>query len=112
MPPTQNRRNKTKPVPPSAAEIEQEIAKLVAMKPTVRATSMFGDNHHDAIDAQVEVLTRRMAEPAIYARFGDPLDDDPDQPQNVVDSAIEAGLWLVGEGDGNPPSAEWQPLVR
>ena len=97
---------------PTVTEIAAEIAKLTAMKPTVRATSMFGDNHHDAIDAQVEVLTKQMSETAIYDRFGDPLDDDPDQPQNVVEAAIEARLWLVGEGDGAPPSAEWQQLVR
>ena len=41
-------------------EIAAEIAKLKKMKPDVRKTSMFGDNHHDAIDAQVDVLERKL----------------------------------------------------
>lgn len=98
---------------PTPEQVAQEIEKLVAMKPTVRRTSMFGDNHHAAIDAQVEVLRGRLTEEAIYLRYGDPLDDDPDQPQNVVESALEARQWLDGESEGGlPPSAEWRALVR
>lgn len=30
------------------------------MRPRVRRTGLFGDIHHDAMDAQCEVLSRRM----------------------------------------------------
>ena len=39
-------------------QIDKEIAALKKMKPNVRRSSAFGDNHHAAIDAQIDVLER------------------------------------------------------
>jgi hypothetical protein len=92
---------------PSPHEVEIEIQTLKTMKPTVRKESLFGDNHHNAIDAQVLVLQRNMSEDAVDSKFVD--SDD-----NVRSAALEAAQWLAGETDAldiGKPSNEWQSLV-
>jgi hypothetical protein len=94
---------KRKPI----VEIKEEIKGLVALKPTVRRTSMFGDNHHDAIDAQVEVLIHNLSEDDIYRRS-----DDGDWKDNVKDAALEARAWLDGEPMDSPNLVDsWKELV-
>lgn len=82
-------------------EISAEIANLVQMKPKVRRTSIFGDNHHKAIDAQILVLTQRMDESETY---------NMEWPNNVEDAAREAAQWLEGEID-EAPSEDWKGLL-
>jgi hypothetical protein len=89
---------------PSAARIETEIGVLKIMKPTVVKESMFGDNHHDAIDAQIKVLKDGLTENDIYERYDDLLKD------NVKDAMLEAAQWV--EGECGEPSKEWKCLVR
>lgn len=92
----------------SQDEIDTEAKKLEEMKPTVRRCSSFGDNHHDAIDAQVRVLRERMSEDDIYSEFGDEGMDD--FAQNVLDEALEARWWMCGDND-TAPSEAWKDLV-
>jgi hypothetical protein len=93
---------------PTQEEIQAEIDKLKEMKPTVRRTSAFGDNHHDAIDAQIEVLEERMPEGQVYDRYS-----APGMPENVLDGALDAARWLAGElTDYKTLSEGWQELVR
>jgi hypothetical protein len=87
------------------AEINAEIKKLRDMKPNVRMTSAFGDNHHNAIDAQIRVLDELMDEEDIETIF----DDDA---QNVRDEAYNALQWMLGEDEYDAPSQGWQELVR
>ena len=69
---------------PSAKQIEAEIETLRTMKPTVLMESRFGDNHHDAIDAQIDVLMNGMTEDNVYdACENDGLKD------NVKDAMLE-----------------------
>ncbi len=89
---------------PTVDEIKTESALLAEMKPTVRKTSMFGDNHHDAIDGQVTVLDGRLTDSQIYDEF-------EDGPHNVLEAALEARRWLDGEEDGKP-SDDWEELVQ
>lgn len=89
---------------PTPEEIKAEIAKLREMKPTVLRKSAFGDNHHDAIDAQIEVLEEDLILDTIYERFDD-------EKSNVLDSAVEANDWREGDIHESP-SSNWQSLVR
>ena len=84
-------------------EIAAEIAKLKKMKPDVRKTSMFGDNHHDAIDAQVDVLERKLTLDQCWDEFAD-------DRENVQSAANEAAEWLAGLTD-DLPSAGWKELL-
>lgn len=96
-------------------EIKSEIDTLKTMKPTVRRTNHFGDNHHDAIDAQIEVLSSRMSESKIWDKWDSVGDDDIDadegREENVRDSALEARRWLDDEEE-NAPSETWKELVQ
>ncbi len=83
----------------TARQIKKEIDTLLDMKPTVLRASFFGNNHHDAIDAQIEVLEDvTMDDDVIYNNA-----DDDTWAQNVVDAALEARAW---------PSESWKELVR
>lgn len=84
-------------------EIETEIAALKAIKPRVRKTSVFGDNHHDAIDAQIEVLTRRMSCDKIYNTFDR-------RTENILEQALNARRWLNGEEESL--AKEWEELAK
>jgi hypothetical protein len=92
---------------PTPAQVKAEIKKLEKMKPTVRSTSHFGDNHHDAIDAQLAVMKEGLDNDAIYDRY-------EHDPQNVLDAALEVMGWMDGGscGDGEPPTKNWESLVR
>lgn len=97
---------------PTDAEIDAEILKLKTMKPTILVSSVFGDNHHDAIDAQIDVLEERLDCDDVYDRYPS-LDEDEDNgyPANVRDGAIEAAQWMEGENE-DTPSFNWKDLVR
>ena len=89
---------------PTAEEIVAEIATLKTMKPNVRKSSAFGDNHHNAIDAQIEALEMRMDEDEVYDKMADEAD-------NVRDGALEAVRWMEGESEDGAPSENWKSLV-
>jgi len=90
-------------------EIKNEIEKLATMKPNVRHYSAFGDDHHAAIQAQIEVLENRMDNDDVYDTFGD--EDSDDFRQNVLDQADYAARWMRDEEDA-APSEDWQGLVN
>ncbi len=73
----------------------------------------FGDSHHDAIDAQIEVLKGRLDNDAIYDRYwGDPESGD-EMPEDVLIAALDAMGWMDGGsyGDGVKPSESWKELL-
>lgn len=88
----------------SQAEIKAEIEKLKSMKPNVRRISGFGDNHHDAIDAQIRVLSGEVS----CDEFDDEFEDTRD---NVRDSAQQALDWMDGSIN-EVPSDEWESLLQ
>ena len=90
-------------------QIQAEIDKLRDMKPTVLRASFFGDNHHDAIDAQIEVLEDiSIDEDDIYNKL-----DNEEWAQNVADAALDAHCWREDEEEKDfVPSESWKELVR
>lgn len=88
-------------------QINAEMAALTAMKPTVRHHSAFGDDNHEAIEAQLSVLRERMDTDEIYDAWGD--EDTDEFAQNVLDEALAARDWMIG--DEAAPSEGWAALV-
>ena len=86
-------------------QVKDEIQKLKSIKPTVRPTSFFGDNHHDAIDAQIEVLEDLLDEDEIYHK-----EDDEEWTESVRGAACEAYEWLHGNKKESIAD-EWKELV-
>ncbi len=87
---------------PTDVQIKKEIETLKAMKPKVRRHSAFGDDHHEAIDAQIRVLEERM----------ELMDIDENFEGEVHSNAQDARSWLDGEYDEPTLSGEWQSLVK
>jgi hypothetical protein len=92
---------------PTLKERIEACLKLREMKPHVLAESMFGDDHHAAIDAQIEVLEEGLDQDRTEYRF-------QDDPENVQSAAMDASRWMEGEkiDDFTPPSESWKELVR
>jgi len=83
--------------------IAKEIADLQAMKPKVKPTSAFGDNHHNAIDAQIRVLSGDIPVEDFDEEF-------EDAESNVVDAAQGALDWMDGTIQENPAES-WKDLL-
>lgn len=88
------------------SELKVEVEKLRMMQPNVRRESIFGDNHHDAIDMQIEVLLDETLD--IDGVNGGR--DDGDIPDNVADAAIAAIEWR-DEDSEDAPSEDWKSLL-
>ena len=99
------------PTKPTDKEIQKEIETLKKMKPTVRMTSIFGDNHHHAIDAQIRVLEKQMTEYDIDDAVSPDSDDFNFACDNVRNAMYEAARWLEGESENGCLSDEWESLV-
>lgn len=84
-------------------QVNDEMSRLLLMKPKVRNRSAFGDDHHMAIDAQLIVLRDQMSEDDIYNTW---IGNDE---MYLLENALEARKWLDGEGD--KPSKDWKDLV-
>ncbi len=87
---------------PTPEEIKKEIKALEEMQPKVKRFSAFGDDHHEAIDAQLDVLKNDLTDDEI----------DEQYENHARSNAQDARLWLDGEGDSESPSEEWQGLVQ
>lgn len=90
-------------------EINVEIAELTRIKPRVRRRSAFGEDHHEAIDMQLDVLRGKWSEDKIYKEAGDDTDDE--FMQNILDAGLEARRWLDGQKGEDAPSVGWQELI-
>jgi hypothetical protein len=100
----------------SKDEINLEVQTLENMKPNVRQFSkfsMYGDDHHAAIDAQIYVLSNHVSEDDMYETYGESNEDldDSDFEQHVLDAAIEAYDWKMCRSDALP-SESWKDLVK
>lgn len=90
-------------------EIDAEIERLKSQLPRVRARSSFGDNHRDAIEAQIRVLSKRMPDDEVWDQYSGE-EDDEDYSQRVFDAAVDASRWLRGEWESL--ADEWEPLCE
>ena len=92
-------------------EIKIEIEKLKLIKPKVRVQSVFGDNHHEAIEAQIEVLEEKMTEETVLNHFPSIEEDEEDGfKQNIIDAVMDAVYWLENV-DSPSLSEDWKALV-
>ena len=91
-------------------ECNAEVDKLEAMKPNVRMMTAFGDNNHDAIDAQIDVLRGYMDDDI----FNDEYGDNEDVTDHVRDSAQYAFDWMneMNDDTESSPSEDWIGLVQ
>jgi len=87
-------------------EINEEIKKLREMKPKVRRYTRFGDDNHEAIDAEIQVLEENVTEDDTYR-----WEEDGDFSQHACESARSAILWRDGDEDESP-SESWELLVK
>lgn len=92
---------------PTEKQIEKEIATLIKMKPNVRRSSIFGDDHWAAIDEQITVLTKRMSQDEVYDTYA-----SENYKENVFSAADDASRWMAGEEDMKSPSNNWKELVQ
>ncbi len=84
-------------------QVEEEIKELRRLLPKVVRRSLFGDDNHAAIEAQIRVLEERLDE--------DDIDDEFDD-EYVRSNAQEAFNWRTGEeADAEDPSSGWSVLV-
>ena len=86
-------------------EIDIEIQKLEKMKPRVRQFTVFGDDNHKAIDAQIKVLRHGKTEREVYEEYEDVASEA------VLESAAFAAKWAEGKED-EAPSKDWAPLIE
>lgn len=104
---------------PTPEQIEEEIAKLETMKPHVRRHSLFNDDNHAAIEAQIRVLRERMGNGQVHDTYGEDNDDEddfafddlPDSNEHTFTNALEASDWMTGASTEPPPSENWSSLV-
>lgn len=97
----------------SRKQIEEEIIALEEIKPRVRRFSAFNDDHHAAIDAQIEVLRENLSEDDIFDRQDGASEDELFSADNEVDAAREAAFWRDDDDyeDGSP-SSQWEELAN
>ncbi|HXQ38144.1 MAG TPA: hypothetical protein VN843_29335 [Anaerolineales bacterium] len=65
--------------PKTQEEINEEIKKLREMKPKVRRFTMFGDDNHEAVDAEIRALEESATEEETYD-----WEEDGDFSQHAV----------------------------
>lgn len=85
----------------TTAQINEEAAKLVIMKPAVKPRSFFGDDNQAAVEAAIQTLAHRYTLEQIDARYGD--------NEYVKESAVHAHDWMNGllAEDDAPSEAGW-----
>jgi len=103
---------------PTKAEIAAQVKWLKNNREKVMASSIFGDNHQDAIDASIEVLKLDLSENEIEDRSHHEDEDESMQgdeslwAENVRSAAIETRNWLDGYESAMSPKDNFKDLVR
>lgn len=85
-------------------EIDKEVKWLNDNIQNIRKLTAFGDNNHEAIEAQIDVLTRNLSDDEIY-------DNEGIWTEHTLDAALTARRWLDGDEDDSPSSG-WEILVQ
>jgi hypothetical protein len=103
---------------PTKKQIDQQLAALKKMKPRVLHYSGFGDDHHAAIDAQVNVLENRLSENDLYDKKDECYEQECSgedginwHVDNIFEGGVEAAKWLAGESDFKTLTENWEPLM-
>lgn len=85
------------------AEVAAEIAALKTIQPRIRRYTMFHDDNHAAVAAQIALLEAENPEEAI----DDYSIEDDEHTYFAVSTALE---WLLKDRD-EAPSADWADLI-
>ena len=85
---------------PSA--IANELLVLNGLLTRVPPTSAFGDDNHEAITAQIRVITEGMTENQM-------LEEYEDEDLYILSAALDAYEWM--QEDGEPVSEGWREMV-
>ncbi len=97
---------------PTPEQIKAEIESLQSIKFKVREYSAFGDNHRDAIEAQIKVLEDDLLEDEIYNRADESLYAEEEVwTESVKDAALEVRQWLDGDME-ETPTENWASLIQ
>jgi hypothetical protein len=94
---------------PTPKAVKAEIALLEKMTPHVQQFSMFGDDNHEKIDAQIEVLRDDLDQDDIDERWEV---GEGGRGMELRMSAEGAMNWRDGENDEEAPSAGWMILAK
>lgn len=78
------------------------VEALRKMKNKAPEYTMFGDNNHEGIDAQIAVIEEEQDEDAVYDRYPDDEED-----QHTRDMALDAVNWLNGSQDDDVLLGQW-----
>lgn len=84
-------------------EIDEELEALRELRDQVPATSVFGDDNQEAIDAQLEVIAHNMTELRV-------LDAYEDEDNYTLSAALNALRWL--REDDDPVSESWREMLE
>ena len=106
-------------------QIYSEIESLKSLRLQVPAFSSFNDNNREAIDAQIAVLENNHSEAKVYDLYSptdvtDDIDEciardidrDEGRGDTILDEALEAHRWMIGEKDSVAPSSSWMGLIH
>lgn len=88
---------------PTTTEVLREIQRLIAIRPAVPEESMFGDNNHAVIDAQILILQECDFETEVGVQFGHGA-------SHIYQAAMDAWYWKIGEGDEGTPASSWEDV--
>jgi hypothetical protein len=104
---------------PSKHQIAAEAKVLEKLIDSVPMHTHFGDNNHDAIRAQIWVLTHPCDEAKIGDRYlpadgaDEASDEDVEEGRtfDIESAARDALSWKAGDPDIKRPSEDWKGLV-
>lgn len=82
-------------------QIQNEIVALQETKPRIPEFNGFRDSNHEAIDAQVKVLSDRLSYADLVKEYGGKVDD-----METLEAAKYARDWMNSEPVWSP-SSEW-----
>lgn len=94
---------------PDQLQVDDEILRLTRMKPRIKQFSDFGDDPHEAIDAQITALSDRHALLSGQLNLLDVLKRYSGDWTSSC--ALDAFRWMAGV-EIDPPSLSWGLLSQ
>lgn len=97
---------------PTNQLIDEQITELKRLAPIIPPRTAWGDSNLEAIEAQIEVLEKRLTPAAVDDRRNFEGEEESDSKWTVYagDCAADVARWLRGE-EGELPSDSWSHLV-